>query len=93
MHVIILYVLYVYCDIVEEQIVGDVLVPLLKVVPIEGPHGQNITKDYVNPQYVPVSINHFSQLHLLLRDDAGEKVPFERGRVTATLHFRRRMEF
>ena len=88
-----LYVLYVYCDLVEGQIVGDSLVPLLKAVPVDGEHGANTTKDYINPQYVPVAINHFSQLHLLLRDDAGDRVPFERGRVTATLHFRRRMDF
>ena len=28
--------LYVYCDIVQSQYVGDALVPLLRIVPVEG---------------------------------------------------------
>lgn len=85
-----LYMLYVYCNIVEEQIVGNSMVPLLKIVPVEGRHGENVTKEYINPQYVPVYISHISDLLIRIRDDAGEKVPFGRGRVQATLHFRRK---
>jgi hypothetical protein len=87
-----LYMLCVYCNILEEQIVGDTMVPLLKIVAVEGRHGQNITREYINPQYVPVFMTHFSELEIDIRDDAGARVPFERGRVLATLHFRRKSE-
>ena len=35
--------LYIYCDIAQAQYVGDVLVPLLRIVPVEGVDGQRIT--------------------------------------------------
>lgn len=87
-----LYMLYIYCNILEEQIVGNTMVPLLKIVPVEGVHGENITREYINPQYVPVFMTHFSDLEIDIRDDTGAKVPFERGRVLATLHFRRKSD-
>lgn len=86
------YALYIYCDIIAPQIVGNTLSPLLKVVPVEGAHGENIMKEYITPQYVPVQTNLFNNIHISVRDDSGERVPFERGRVTLTLHFRRQSE-
>lgn len=87
-----LHMLYVYCNIVSGQIVGDVWAPLLKTVAVGGEHGSNVMKEYVSPQYIPVLTNQFSNITISIRDDAGEKVAFERGRVTATLHFRRQSE-
>jgi hypothetical protein len=87
-----LYALYIYCDIISHQIVGDTLAPLLKVVPVEGSHGANVMKEYITPQYMAVFTNQFSNINISIRDDSGEKIPFERGRVTATLHFRRQSE-
>ena len=34
--------LYVYCDIVQAQFVGDALDPLLRIVPVEGDDGQQV---------------------------------------------------
>ena len=36
--------LYIYCDIAQAQYVGDVLVPLLRIVPVEGVDGHRINK-------------------------------------------------
>jgi hypothetical protein len=68
------------------------LAPLLKVVPVEGSHGDNVMKEYITPQYMSELTNQFSNNNISIRDDSGEKIPFERGRVTATLHFRRQSE-
>lgn len=87
-----LHMLYVYCNIVTGQIVGDVWAPLLKAVPVSGEHGANVVAEYERPQYIPVLTNQFASITISIRDDAGEKVSFERGRVTATLHFRRQSE-
>ena len=35
--------LYVYCDIIQPQYVGDALVPLLRVVPVVGKDGERIS--------------------------------------------------
>ena len=43
--------LYVYCDIIQSQNVGDALVPVLRIVPAEGKDGERISKSFIRPQY------------------------------------------
>jgi len=81
--------LYVYCDIVESQCVGDSQVPLLRIVPVEGEDGQRVTRSFVSPQYVPVSRKEFDTIEINIRRDTGEPVPFAIGRLLITLHLRR----
>lgn len=83
-----MYSLYVYCDIVQVQMVGDSQVPLLRVVPIEGQHGEYITRTYQSPQYLPVSRKAFDSIEIDIKDDTGNSIPFESGKSMVTLHFR-----
>ena len=46
---------YVYCDIIQSQYVGDALVPLLRIVPVEWKDGERISGSFIRPQYLPVS--------------------------------------
>ena len=46
--------LYIYCDIVQPQVVGDTNAKLLKSVPVQGKMGDVVTKTFTNIQYVPV---------------------------------------
>ena len=85
--------IYTYCDIVEPQVVGDVNAPLLQTVPVEGTFGDTITKTFINTQYVPVQTKSFENVEILLRTDTGKPVPFERGKVVTTLHFRQHSYF
>ena len=80
--------LYVYCDIIQSQYVGDALVPLLRIVPVEGKDGERISKSFIRPQYVPVSGRQFETIEVNIKPDTGEFVPFEFKRVLLTLHFR-----
>ena len=80
--------LFVYCDLIQSQYVGDALVPLLRIVPVEGEVGQRVSKSFVRPQYVPVSRKQFETIEVNIKRDTGESVPFEFGRVLLTLHFR-----
>ena len=84
------YALYVYTSIVESRVVGDSVVPLLSIVPIEGKHGEIVSKSFHNVQYVTVFHKEFTTIEVDIRDDTGRPVPFERGRTTVTFHFRRR---
>ena len=84
------YALYVYTNVVESRVVGDTVAPLLRAVPLEGKHGYVVSKTFDNVQYIPVLHKEFTTIEIDIRDDAGRRVPFERGRVTVTLHFRRR---
>ena len=81
--------LYVYCDIVTHQLVGDSSVPLLRIVPISGKAGDIVSHVYENIQYVPVRGGTIQNIEVDIRDDTGQPIPFESGRVVVTLHLRR----
>ncbi|GFS64914.1 uncharacterized protein TNIN_320461 [Trichonephila inaurata madagascariensis] len=59
--------IYVYCDLVEPQIVGDVQAPLLKIVKVEGKDGEVVNAHYTRPHYVPVIRQHFQTVEMVLR--------------------------
>ena len=80
--------LYVYCDIILPQYVGDAFVHLTRIVPVEGKDGKRVSKSFVRPQYVPVSRKQFESIEVNIKRDTGETVTFEFGRVLLTLHFR-----
>ena len=82
--------LYVYSSMVEPRIVGDRIVPLQRIVPITGRNGEMVTTRFDHVQYIPVMRREFGTVETEIRDDTGRLVPFERGKVTVILHFRRR---
>ena len=81
--------LYVYSGIVEPRVVGDKIVPLVRIVPITGQHEEMVTTCFDHMQYIPVMSREFGTIETEIRDDTGRPVPFERGKVAVTLHFRR----
>lgn len=85
------YSLFVYCDICDHVIVGDSLAPLLRTVNLDLSKSVYTMqcKTYQTIQYVPVQTNSFESLEIDIRDDSGHHVPFQRGKVFVTLHFRR----
>ena len=82
------YSLYVYCDIIEPTVVGDVNVPLLRCVNISGKHEETVDRIYDTVHYVPLHHKQFDSIDINIRDDAGRSVPFQRGKVIVTLHLR-----
>ena len=57
--------IYVYCNIVQPQIVGNTMVPLLRTIPVGGNSGDVITKTFTNIQYVPVQTKSFEDIEIL----------------------------
>jgi len=84
------YSLYVYCNLLAPRPVGDQMVPLLRIVPVKGRYGDEVTKTYENVHYHPIQHKYFDTIELDIRDDTGRPVPFERGKVVTTLHFKKR---
>ena len=82
--------LYVYCDLLEPRVVGDMMTQLLRIIPVEGEDGDTVTRIYENVHYVPLQRKSFQSIEIDIRDTAGKLVPFERGTLIVTLHFRRR---
>ena len=85
--------MYVYSNIVESQIVGDTRAQLLRMVSAQGKDGAIITRTFSNPHYLPLALNEFETVEIVIRDDSGRKVSFERGRVVITLDFKRASYF
>lgn len=85
-----LQVFYAYCDLLECVPVGDTRAPLLRIVDvIETNHNTTIRRYYDKPHYVPLQKKSFDSIEIDLRTDSGDPVPFERGKVILTLHFKR----
>ena len=81
--------IHVYCNIVQPQIVGDKMAPLVAVVPC-----QKTTETYEtlyaveNIHYIPVQTKSFQNIQVHLRSSTEEPIPFEHGRAAITLHLK-----
>jgi hypothetical protein len=84
--------IYVYCDIIEPQYIGDTRARLLRTVeiPDEAKFGSTIDIKYDSPHYVPIIINDFDHIEIDLKDDTGDTIPFLYGRSRVKLHIRKR---
>ena len=81
--------LYIYCDLLQFTHVGHIKAPLLRVVDSGEETGGVVTRYYERPRYVPLQKKNFDSIQIVIRDDLGEKIQFESGKVLLTLHFRR----
>ena len=79
---------YVYTDIIKGQYHGDVVVLVLCTVTVKGEHGRYVSKNFERPHYVPLNKKLFDMISINIRDEAGDLVAFEHGKVIITLHFR-----
>ena len=79
--------IHVYCDIVQPQIVGDKMVPLVAVVPYRKATSETV---YVaeNIRYIPLQTKSFQDITIHLRSSTEEFIPFEHRRVIVTLHLK-----
>ena len=82
-------IFYVYTDIIETQCHGDVVVPVLRTITVKGEHGSYVSKNFERPLYVPLNKKIFDTIGINIRDEAGDLVAFQHGKVIITLHFRR----
>jgi hypothetical protein len=84
------YSLYVYCSLVEPQIVGNNTAPLLRLVNIEGTHGNICEKIFYTPHYVPIVTKEITKIDIAIKDDNARLVPFDFGKTIIKLHIRKR---
>ena len=81
----------VYSDVVDFSVVGDCRAQLLRVVnvPTQSNFGDAVNIVYEKPYYLPLSQRDISSIEIDIKDDSGEPVGFQFGRVEVTLHFLR----
>ncbi len=82
--------LYIYCDIIAPQLVGDTRTNLLRVVPLRGLPGEVIDIDYPNIHYGDLLVTKFSSVHITIKGVDGETMAFSYGKCLIKLHFRKK---
>lgn len=82
--------LYVYNDIIEPQIVGDTVAPLLRVITVKGHDGDTIHELFDRPHYTSVTRKNFQTIETVIRTHTGRLVPFDHGNLIVKLHFRQK---
>lgn len=84
--------MFIYSDLVEPRIVGDVYAPLLRIVPTLGKNftaGGSESRVLSPAHYLPLLLTNFHTIDIDIRDALGQPMPFTHGTLTVTLHFKR----
>ena len=81
---------FIYCDIVDMQMVSNVMAPLLRIVSPKGVSGEMCEITFDRPQYLRLLKNNFDRVKVEFKNDLNEIVDFHSGKISFTLHFRRR---
>lgn len=80
--------LFVYSNIVQNQLVGDTNAPLLRSVPLLRDANSNFnTAEFRHVRYLPLNEDVTDIIQIDIRRDTGDTIPFTTGKVIVTLHF------
>lgn len=79
---------YIYCDLVEFRQVGDMKVPLLRIVPTLDKKKDIVYMYFGKPHYIPFGRNVFNTVEIALKTGTGTKPAFITGDTVVTLHCR-----
>ena len=85
--------LYVYSDVIEPCPVGDMSVPLLRIVPLEeisdsSTSTMQCTQSFSRVHYHPLKHKHIANVEIDIKDSFGRPMPFERRTLLVTLPLR-----
>jgi hypothetical protein len=83
------HTIFVYCDVVQDSIVGDVKAPLLRSVIANARYGEDKREVFSKPMYMPLRTNQFDTIRISIKDESGRPIKFNYGNSCVTLHFRR----
>lgn len=79
--------MYIYCNLVDRQFVSFDRALLPRSVTVNSKKNEVTAIEFSNVLCVSVSANNIDAVHMDIRRDDGSKVPFEGGKVQATVHF------
>lgn len=85
------YNIVVYCDIVQESVIGGQREKILRVIPFQaGKYYDVFHTEFHNVDYMNVKAVEVRYIRIRLMTDYGEKLPLRLGRTYAKVHFRRK---
>lgn len=79
--------MFIYSNLIEPQIVGSSIVPVLRMINITGTEGEAVTQRFSSPIDIPVCLCEFDTISMLLCDEFGEELPIDKGHVTLHVIF------
>ena len=82
--------MYVYSDLIESLVVGDVQANLVRMTLPRGQPGEMVADKIKRPTYHRLRTSIFSSVEMNIRSDTVQLISFASGSVRITLHFRRR---
>ena len=83
--------LFVYCDILENTLLGGFYHPLLALVPTRKEnYNTYVTNTFTDRYYIPMNSNVISRIKISIKDDRDQNIKFRGGRTSLKLHFRRK---
>ncbi|EFO85347.1 hypothetical protein CRE_24138 [Caenorhabditis remanei] len=81
--------LYVYCDVVDQSIVGNSKSSLLTVIPCKGKYGEMVQHTFPVPRYLPLMNGTIDSIKVQILSEFGDRIHFNWGSTIITLHFRK----
>lgn len=82
--------MYIYMDAIENQHVGGMMAPLLRIADYKGEREKTTTQEFLHHHYVPLRNIVIDQIRMYIRTETSDYLPIEHGTFSATLHFRRK---
>ena len=81
----------IYCDIIQEQIVGEEYRQVLQLITLESAQNSQILSNNLDLHYVPVKILFINNINISIRTLSGDFVKFEDDFIytIVKLHFRK----
>jgi hypothetical protein len=82
---------FIYTNIIEPMIVGDIYAPLLRTVQVPGDRkpGEQIDILFEEIYFIPISIREISTINIAIKDSLGNLIPFNFGRTILHLILRK----
>ena len=81
--------MFIYYNLVQETLVGDVHVSLLRRMAIKKENdGKYTSVSFQHPRYCKLASTFFQHIHIYFVNDIGEVDRFLHGKIVATLHCR-----
>lgn len=83
--------IYIYCNIVASQIVGNTYAQLLYTLPLDHSQGNVLVTNPIR-SYIAVDQLKFDNINILICNEFGDIIDFNHGSVVVGLHFRPRLK-
>ena len=83
--------LYVYCDLIQHQVVGDRVATLLRAINV-GDEDTVVYNYSAEPHYKPLVNNQISSVTIKIGSDIEDEITFGLGKTLAVLHLRQAID-